>query len=93
MKAVYESEWVFDWKQELLDAHREVYKLIALKYPLAIQGLMSVTIEYDHIMIQLIESASSNRARQNYSTAFQGILSHIHAKSRSRTDFVVLWSS
>jgi hypothetical protein len=41
--------WNFDWKTEFNDMKKEVYKLTIVNNPDIIQGLLSVTIESDHI--------------------------------------------
>lgn len=53
--------WQFNWKQELANNNREVYKLTIINNPNIIQGLISFTIKLDHIYIDLIESAPFNR--------------------------------
>lgn len=52
--------WNFSWHTELMDNSREVFKLTIVNNPLVIQGLMSVTIESDHIYMNLLESAPFN---------------------------------
>ncbi|PSR04200.1 MAG: hypothetical protein BRD50_04290 [Bacteroidetes bacterium SW_11_45_7] len=52
--------WKFDWKSEFEDLTREVYKLTIVNNPDIIQGLMSVSIERDHVFMNLLESASFN---------------------------------
>ena len=41
--------WAFNWKTELDDNTREVYKLTISNNPNIIQGILSLTIEPDHI--------------------------------------------
>lgn len=52
--------WNFDWKSEFNDIKKEVYKLTIEHNPNIIQGLLSVTIETDHIYMDLLESAPFN---------------------------------
>ena len=54
------SGWNFDWKLELDDNTKEVYKLVITSSPDIIQGLLSLTIEPDHIFMNLVESAPFN---------------------------------
>ncbi|HYF02642.1 MAG TPA: hypothetical protein VEC36_04655 [Patescibacteria group bacterium] len=54
------SGWDFDWKVELSDNSKEVYKLTIVHNPDIIQGLLSLTIESDHVLINLLESAPFN---------------------------------
>ena len=52
--------WSFNWKVEMADEQREVYKLTIVNNPNIVQGLLSITIESDHILINLLESAPFN---------------------------------
>jgi len=52
--------WLFNWRTELADNKKEVYKLTIVNNPLVIQGLLSLTIEIDHILMNLLESAPFN---------------------------------
>ncbi|QMU64565.1 MAG: hypothetical protein GKR88_09905 [Flavobacteriaceae bacterium] len=52
--------WNFDWKTEFNDLKKEVYKLTIVNNPDIIQGLLSITIESDHIYMGLLESAPFN---------------------------------
>jgi hypothetical protein len=55
--------WAFNWKTELNDNTREVYKLTISNNPNIIQGILSLTIESDHIYMDLLESAPFNRGK------------------------------
>ena len=52
--------WAFNWKAELSQNKREVYKLTIVNNPTIIQGLVSLTIKPDHIFLNLLESAPFN---------------------------------
>ena len=52
--------WNFNWKAELADNSREIYKLTIINNSTIIQGLISLTIETDHILMNLVESAPFN---------------------------------
>ena len=52
--------WKFNWKPEFNDLSREVYKLTIVNNPDIIQGMMSISIEQDHIFMNLLESAPFN---------------------------------
>lgn len=52
--------WSFDWKVEYNDISKEVYKLHIINNPTIIQGLISLSIESDHIYMNLLESAPFN---------------------------------
>lgn len=52
--------WNFSWRSELSDNTQEIFKLTIVNNPSIIQGLMSVTIEQDHVYMNLLESAPFN---------------------------------
>ena len=52
--------WNFDWKAELADNTKEVFKLTILNNPGIIQGLLSFTLEPDHVYMRLLENAPFN---------------------------------
>jgi hypothetical protein len=52
--------WNFNWKKELDDNTKEVYKLVIISSPDIIQGLLSLTVEPDHVFMNLVESAPFN---------------------------------
>lgn len=52
--------WHFNWKDEFEDIKKEVYKLTINNNPNIIQGLLSLTIEEDHVFINLLESSPFN---------------------------------
>ena len=68
--------WSFNWKTELDDNTREVYKLTISNNPNIIQGLLSFTIEPDHIYMDLLESAAFNRGRNKL---YEGVAGNLVA--------------
>lgn len=54
------SGWNFDWKLELADNKKEVFKLTIPNNPNIIQGLLSFTLEKDHVYMHLLENAPFN---------------------------------
>lgn len=52
--------WSFNWKIEFDDNTKEVYKLTIINNPNIVQGLLSLTIETDHVLMNLVESAPFN---------------------------------
>lgn len=52
--------WNFNWKIQFDDIKKEVYKLTIENNPTIIQGLLSLTIESDHIYMDLLESSPFN---------------------------------
>jgi hypothetical protein len=55
--------WVFDWKYELNQPEREVYKLTITENANVIQGLISLEIKVDHVYMHLVESAPFNKGK------------------------------
>jgi hypothetical protein len=52
--------WNFNWKGELDDNTKEVYKLTIVNNPNIVQGLISLTINADHVYMDLLENAPFN---------------------------------
>ncbi|MCD4789994.1 MAG: hypothetical protein K8R37_08350 [Bacteroidales bacterium] len=52
--------WNFNWKTEFKNEKSEQYKLTIVNNPNVIQGLLSITIENDHVFMDLLESAPFN---------------------------------
>ena len=55
--------WVFDWKAELKDPKKEVFKLTIIHNPNVIQGLISIEDKKDHVFMHLVESAGFNKGK------------------------------
>ncbi len=66
--------WQFDWKYELKQPGREVYKLTILNNILVIQGLVSLEIKSDHIYMHLVESAPFNKGKTKVYSGVPGNL-------------------
>ena len=65
LKAVTKKNgWVFDWKFELNQPEREVYKLTTTENQNVIQGLISLEIKFDHVYMHLVESAPFNKGKE-----------------------------
>ncbi len=52
--------WNFNWRSEFKNESTEQYKLTIVNNPSIIQGLLSITIENDHVFMNLLESAPFN---------------------------------
>jgi hypothetical protein len=52
--------WNFNWRSEFRNEQSEQYKLTIVNNPNIIQGLLSITIEKDHVFMDLLESAPFN---------------------------------
>lgn len=66
--------WVFDWKLELNQPEREVYKLTIVENPHVIQGIISIEIKFDHVYMHLVESAPFNKGREKVYSGVPGNL-------------------
>lgn len=61
LKALTKTKgWNFNWRSELAQNDREVYKLTIISNPDIIQGLTSLTIKPDHVYLNLLENAPFN---------------------------------
>ena len=70
------SGWQFNWKTELVNNSKEVYKLTIVNNPDIIQGLISLTIRPDHILMDLVESAPFNIGRNKI---YEGVAGNLVA--------------
>ncbi len=68
--------WHFNWKAELGNQTKEVYKLTIVGNPGIIQGLISFTINTDHIYMDLLESAPFNLGK---SKLYEGVAGNLVA--------------
>ena len=68
--------WNFDWKSEFSNLTIETYKLFIVNNPNIIQGLLSLTIESDHVFINLLESAPFNVGKNKL---YEGIAGNLIA--------------
>lgn len=68
--------WVFNWKTELDDNTKEVYKLTINNNPNIIQGILSITIETDHVYMDLLESAAFNKGKNKL---YEGVAGNLVA--------------
>jgi len=62
-KLIRNADWVFDWKKELKDSTKLIYKLTIAENITIIQGLISVEDRNDHVFMHLIESAKFNKGK------------------------------
>jgi hypothetical protein len=68
------NKWLFDWKHELKQPEREVYKLTIVGNPTIIQGLMCVEIKQDHVYMHLVENAPFNKGKNKMYAGVAGNL-------------------
>ena len=67
------SGWNFDWKVELADNTKEVFKLTIPNNPSIIQGLLSLTLEPDHVYMHLLKTHHLTLGKTNFTKVLQGI--------------------
>lgn len=75
--------WNFNWKAELADDVRETVKLTIINNPDIIQGLMSLSIEPDHVYMHLLENAPFNMGKDKL---YEGVAGNLVAHA-CRTSF------
>ena len=66
--------WVFDWRKELKEPSRDIYKLTIIGNPSVIQGLLSVEVKEDHVFMHLVESAPYNKGKTKMYSGVPGNL-------------------
>ena len=64
LKLLKKYDWLFDWRKEIVDATKSVFKLTIVANPKVIQGIVSVEDRGDHIFLHLIESAAFNKGKK-----------------------------
>ena len=73
---IRKNGWNFNWRTELNDNSKEVYKLTITNNPNIIQGLISFTINTDHVYMDLLENAPFNLGRAKL---YEGIAGNLVA--------------
>lgn len=68
--------WEFNWKNELDDNTKEVFNLHIANNPNIVQGLLSFTIQSDHVYMDLLESAPFNRGKNKL---YEGVAGNLVA--------------
>lgn len=68
--------WNFNWQSELNDKSKVVYKLTIINNFEVIQGLLSVSIENDHVYMHLLENAPFNLGGKKL---FEGVAGNLVA--------------
>jgi len=68
--------WRFDWGDELNDLSKDVYKLTIVQNPEIIQGLISLSVESDHIAMHLLENSPFNIGRKKL---YEGVAGNLVA--------------
>ncbi|CAG5068324.1 hypothetical protein DYBT9623_01054 [Dyadobacter sp. CECT 9623] len=70
------KNWVFDWKLELSDPARRVYKLVTVAEPNLVHGLISIGFNEDHVYMHLLENAAFNKG---HSKLYRGVAGNLVA--------------
>lgn len=68
------NKWMFDWRFELRQPERDVYKLTIVNNQNVIQGLISLEIKSDHVYMHLVESAPYNKGKSKVYAGVPGNL-------------------
>jgi hypothetical protein len=63
IKLINKANWRFDWRKEIKDDTKGVYKLSTVENKSIIQGLISIEEKGDHVFMHLIESAKFNKGK------------------------------
>ena len=66
--------WAFDWRLELKEPARDVYKLTIANNQSVIQGLISLEVKSEYVYMHLVESASFNKGRTKIYSGVPGNL-------------------
>jgi hypothetical protein len=66
--------WQFDWKLELKNPERDIYKLTIVNNASIIQGLISLEVKSDHVFMHLVESAPFNKGKEKIYSGVPGNL-------------------
>jgi hypothetical protein len=66
--------WVFDWRKELKEPARDIYKLTIVGNPNIIQGLLSIEVKEYHVFMHLVESAPFNKGKAKMYSGVPGNL-------------------
>jgi hypothetical protein len=89
LRKLKKLDWLFDWKKEVKDNEKSVYKLVICNNPDIIQGLISIQDKGDHIFMHLIESSSFNRGKRKVYLGVPGNLVAF-ACTKARQDSLII---
>jgi hypothetical protein len=63
-KEIKKKDWLFDWHLEFANKKCEVYKMTIKDNVNVIQGLVSLIIENNYVVVNLVENAKFNRGKE-----------------------------
>jgi hypothetical protein len=66
--------WLFDWRKELKEPARDIYKLTIVGNPNIIQGLISIEVKEYHVFMHLVDSAPFNKGKTKMYSGVPGNL-------------------
>jgi len=66
--------WEFNWKFEIEQPERDVYKLTITNNPDVIQGVISLQVKEDHVFMHLLENAPFNKGKDKVYSGVPGNL-------------------
>jgi len=66
--------WLFDWKAEFKKPDRDVFKLTIVNNQSVVQGLISLSVQPDHVYMHLIESSPFNKGKDKVYAGVPGNL-------------------
>jgi hypothetical protein len=66
--------WLFNWRDELKEPARDVFKLTIVNNPTIVQGLISLEVKEDHVYMHLVESAPFNKGKTKVYSGVSGNL-------------------
>ena len=73
-KITKKNRWQFDWKLELKQPERDIYKITIVNNQKIIQGLISLEVRSDHVFMHLVESAPFNKGKTKLYSGVPGNL-------------------
>ena len=73
-KITKKNGWQFDWKLELKQPERDIYKITIVNNQTIIQGLISLEVRTDHVFMHLVESAPFNKGKTKLYSGVPGNL-------------------
>jgi hypothetical protein len=66
--------WLFNWRMEMKEPARDIYKITIVGNPIIIQGLISLEVKEDHVFLHLVESAPFNKGKAKMYSGVPGNL-------------------
>jgi hypothetical protein len=81
-RQIKKKEWFYNWQDEIGYNKREVYKLTIKGDADIIQGLISISLESDHVFVHFVESSDFN---QGEGKAYNGVAGNMFAFACKRS--------